>query len=335
VKVRYQRADDGGCGYYRLIWPCQALADQGHDVAQARPHVEPGTDVVVIQRPLRSVWADSVIPTLHASGIAVVVEIDDDFASIDPANAAWRHCHPRLNPTSNSHHLARAAAMADLVTVTTPALAQRYGGHGRVAVIPNYVPVAYLNHDPEPEEQLMLGWTGSTLTHPGDLTVARAGIRRALDEHPRAWGFRAVGGHDTLRELGIGGQIVEWTRTLPEYAAQYARLDAAVVPLKGSAFNEAKSWLKGLEAAALGVPFVASSTGPYRQLRDLGAGLVAESPGDWPRMLRRLLSSPALREDLTLAGRAAAVGLTVEGNAWRWLDAWATARAHYEQRTAA
>ena len=55
MKVAVFPSDDGGCGWYRLRWPAQALAAQGHDVVidppepsthQARPqpvrnHTEP------------------------------------------------------------------------------------------------------------------------------------------------------------------------------------------------------------------------------------------------------------------------------------------------------
>lgn len=331
MKIRYSPADEGGCGHYRLIWPAQHLATLGHDVARATPNVEPGTDVMIIQRPLRQTWAEDVIPTLQAHGIAVVVEIDDDFHAIDPENAAWRHCNPRFSPDSNYQHLGRAAALADLVTVTTPALADRYGSHGRVQVIPNYIPEWYLDVQPTRHGAQRLGWTGTPQTHPGDLEQARAGVREAL-EPALGWEFRAIGSDKTLTTLGIPGDVIPWQPTMAAYARAYAELSAAIIPLKPCAFNEAKSWLKGLEAAALGVPFVASSTGPYRAL---SAGLIADRPRDWTRALTRLLEDPAFRDEVTSIGKATAAELTIEGNSWRWIEAWATARATYKRRTLA
>lgn len=331
MKVRYSPADEGGCGHYRLIWPAQHLASLGHDVARATPNVEDGTDVIVIQRPLRRTWHEDVIPTLQAHGVAVVVEIDDDFHAIDPENQAWRSCNPRYSPDSNYQHLGRAAALADLVTVTTPALAARYGSHGRVTVIPNYVPALYLDVKPTRTGPKRLGWTGTPRTHPGDLEQARAGVRAAL-EPALGWEFRAIGSPDTLRVLGLPGDVTPWQPTMSAYARAYAELSAAIVPLKPSQFNEGKSWLKGLEAAALGVPFVASSTGPYRSL---GAGLIADKPRDWARALTSILEDDAFRQEVTDIGRATAAGLTVEGNSWQWIEAWATARANYKRRSVA
>lgn len=329
MKVRYQLADEGGCGMYRLHWPAQHLnTHDEHDIQRATPHVPPDVDVVVLQRPLRAHWI-GVIDQLHEHGIAVVVEIDDLFDQIDPQNAAWRHLQPRFSPDSNHRHLAHAARKADLVTVSTPALQRRYGG----VVIPNYIPARYLSIAPH-RPGCLIGWTGTPLTHPGDLDVARGGIRQALETHPE-WVFHAIGSRATLELLGIAGSSEPWQPEVLDYAERYGRLSAAVVPLQRSAFNEAKSWLKGLEAAALGVPFVATPTEQYRALHDLGAGLVAERPKDWIRQLTRLLGDARLREDLIGRGLDVARGLTVEGNAWRWAEAWQQARDNYETRRAA
>jgi glycosyltransferase involved in cell wall biosynthesis len=329
MKVRYSAADDGGCGHYRLIWPAQHLAAQGHDIAPATPHVDLDTDVVVIQRPLRKIWADTAIDQMHAAGIAVVVEIDDLFTAIDPQNAAWRPTQPRWNPDSNHRHLMRAAQKADLVTVSTPPLQAVYGGH----ILPNYIPETYLSIAPDRPGNL-LGWTGTPLTHPGDLDVARAGVQRAL-EHVPDWRFQAIGSRATLDTLGIIGDTLPWQDGMLEYANAYGRLSAAIVPLRRNPFNEAKSWLKGLEAAALGVPFVATPTGEYRALAAHGAGLLAEKPKDWIRTLRQLLTDGTLREQQLGAGLAVAKELTVERNAWRWAEAWEIARRNFEQRNTA
>lgn len=60
---------------------------------------------------------------------------------------------PTTNREQNGKWLGVAWERADLVTCSTPALAERYGKHGRVAILPNYVPASYLeiarhNHRP-------------------------------------------------------------------------------------------------------------------------------------------------------------------------------------------
>jgi hypothetical protein len=75
--------------------------------------------------------------------------------------------------------------------------------------------------------------------------------------------------------------------------------------------------------AAVGVPWVASPRPEYRRLREqLGVGLLAKDPGDWYRQLKLLTGDDALRADMSAKGRAAAADWTIEGNAWRWWEAW-------------
>ncbi len=119
---------------------------------------------------------------------------------------------------------------------------------------------------------------------------------------------------------------------LDQYPTVYAGLDAAIVPLQPNRFNEAKSWLKGLEAAALGVPFVASPTGPYQQLHDLGAGLLAVTPDDWNRHITNLMGSPQMRADIAGQGLAVAADWTIERRVDAWVDAWHHARTLHARR---
>lgn len=350
TRIHVHAADEGGCGHYRLIWPAEAAIAAGADVELIRPddaraqiecvssiealalsgkkvphrlrHV-PDADVVVLQRPLTDDLV-VVVELLKAAGIAVVVELDDDFAAIERNNSAWADVQPHLSPARNYRHLLRACELADLVTVSTPALAARYGRHGRVVVIPNHVPRRYLYITPAVHDELRVGWSGSTETHPNDLQAAGAGIARALGDRR----FHVIGdGVGVRRNLGLGRNVAHtsgWL-SLEQYPHGMAELDVGVVPLASTPFNEAKSWLKGLEFAAVGVPFVATPTQQYRELHELGAGRLAARPRDWERELRRLIDSPAARDDLAADGRDVAARLTIEANVDRWVDAWTSA----------
>ena len=98
MKVVVHPADDGGCGRYRMFWPAEALAAQGHDVTVRygddgkyrcvwQPSVfgdrivgidgDVEADVVVLQRPIRRHTYD-LMRALQARGVTVVAEIDDD-----------------------------------------------------------------------------------------------------------------------------------------------------------------------------------------------------------------------------------------------------------------
>lgn len=277
-----------------------------------------GADVVVFQRILAHERFETML-AVQAAGAAVVVEVDDDFHAIHPRNPAWKDTSPIHQQKHNRHWLKRACLEADLVTCTTPALAERYAPHGRVVVVPNCIPERYLAIQHPANEPPLVGWSGSVATHPGDLGVTGGVMQSVLDETGAR--FHVIGtGEGVARDLGLTEQPSRsgWV-PLDDYPTEFARLDVGLVPLKPSAFNEAKSWLKGLEMAALGVPFVASNTTPYRALSELGAGLLADTPGDWARSVRMLVKH---RDEEIEQGRELACRYTIEGNAWRWVEAW-------------
>lgn len=370
-RVMVLAADVGGCGHYRVGWPGEALQVAGFpvevvwpDEPRSRfellidrvasreagrpvtlpvfaPGAVPEADVVVLQRPLTGMLVN-VVRALQAAGVRVVVEVDDDFETIDPANIAHRSVSPRWSPDRNWQHLREVCRLADWVVVTTPALAARYGKHGRVSVVPNMVPRRYLYQRPSnPLDRFAVGWSGSIDTHPRDLQVTRGAVAQVLAE--RGLIFHLVGSGRRLVDDGTGRPVEvpedrvaaalrlpvgsTWAHTgrwltINEYPAGLAMLDVGIVPLAGGAFNEAKSWLKGLEMAAVGVPFVCSPTGPYRDLVAAGAGRVADHPREWRRELVRLIDDAEWRAEVAAAGRAAARGLVIEDHADRWWSAW-------------
>jgi len=356
VKVQVHPSDIGGCGHYRMIWPGHALANAGYEVEVVHPErpkpfdlemrdvlfpdgtlrptinrlvTVPDADVIVIQRPLRRLMAD-VIPFLQQAGVAVVVELDDDFAALSQRNSAWEMANGKVDLDRHWRHLLRACQLADRVTCTTPAIAARYADHGRVSVIPNYVPEEYLSIAARrPPGTPQLGWSGVLHTHPHDLLAARPAInslvRQGLAE------FTVVGSGEGVAEQLVIPSInaLGWA-PLPEYPERLQQIDVGVVPLELSAFNEAKSWLKGLEFAAVGVPFLASPTGPYRQLAALGIGTLCDSPKHWQAHAKRLLSSSShrLTEGALHRSRVRSNGLTVEERAGEWWAAWLLAANH-------
>lgn len=353
MRVQVFPADDGGCGFYRIREPAAALQAQGYDVTiregltaqwvddprTGRPNLvglEPvDADVVVLQRPLGRDLVEA-IPHLQAQGVAVVVEVDDDFGAIPPANISFRHVHPKANPDRNWDHLANACRMADFVTVTTPALAHRYGRHGRVAVVPNFVPERYLQVQARRSQYVTVGWTGSIQTHPGDLEVTRGAVARVVAETGAL--FRVVGtGIGVGERLGLDADPpgTGWVE-LEDYPAAMARVHVGVVPLADTAFNAAKSCLKAMEFAAVGVPVVMSPSPDNLRLHLKGIGIVARRPREWERALRSLITDEALREDMAARGRQAVAELTIEANAHRWWAAWEqAAETAAERRVAA
>lgn len=334
-------ADKAGCGHYRMIWPAEMLRKMGHDVHVFMPGEQDryrltivesnrgrtvtlnagvaDCDVMVIQRPLDWSWPQ-LIPQIQALGVRVVADLDDDIAAIRANHAVAHLAQPTVSPHQNHQHLIRALVKADAVTVSTPALAEHYGRRDTVTVIPNCVPDAFFKTKRPKNRVPVIGWTGSTATHPDDLRVLGSSVADVMRKHAAEW--RVVGdGYGVRALMGVEPVVVPYV-PLRRYPPEVARFDIGVVPLALHRFNQGKSWLKGLEMAACGVPFVASPTAPYQSLVEQGAGMLAERPKVWAAMLSRLLSDPDLRAEVADRGRGVARRWTFAEQAWRWEEAW-------------
>lgn len=341
MKVGIVFTRDDATAVYRCYFPGRVLFHQGNDVDikvdvqtffDASTHkpvdVDPQHDVVVFPRPLNREILE-LIPLLQARGVAVVVEIDDNTKRILPTHKSWKAFHPKHSLDYNWKIMEECASLADRVTCTTPALAEEFAPHGRVTVIPNYVPESYLSMRPEKERAI--GWGGAVDVHPGDLNVLGGSIVTVTKEFDLS--FRHIGTGDAQTPLGLSDDYFEQLTWQPitEYPLEVARFAVGVVPLQQNDFNAAKSWLKGIEYAALGVPFVASPTPEYNRLNALGAGLLAAKPREWQSKLKELVSNRERWLEVREAGIEVAQDLTYEKNAWRWMEAWEQALEHRKQ----
>lgn len=353
MKVVCYPADKGGCGFFRIIWPARLLAAAGHDVEIRPPenrglklrigpgdHVDDvldvdGVDVIVFQR-LTHQWMAEAVPLLRAKGIAVVVDVDDDLTTVHPRNPAYDSMHPRRSRLTVPHgqvsrhswqHLTAACRAATLVTVSTPALLERYARHGRGHVIYNHLPDPYFGvpHADSP----VIGWPAALASHPDDPSVVGGAIARLVAEGED---FRVVGDPTaTGAAFGLPGDPPGRTGVgLDDWPAAVAGdTGVGIAPLADTRFNAAKSWLKPLELSGLGVPWVASPRAEYVRLHERGAGVLADTPRRWYRELRRLVDNESLRAERAEEGRAVADGLRLSRNSWRWMEAWE--RAQREQ----
>jgi hypothetical protein len=355
MRIRFLPADEAGCCFYRMAEPARIAELEGHEVVvdntytigrdhdgsivaadqesrvidgqEMHPKIE--ADVIVMQRPAKK-ETQELIRLFQAQGQTVIVDVDDDFSCLHAQHPFHDHFNPALNGRVNWQNLHKACAMADLVTVTTPALADRYGAHGRVAVLPNCVPQSLLEKPRWDAGRLTLGWTGVAEIHPGDLAVTHGGVAEALKR--TGWRFRVVGKPDDVGEqLGIGQ--VEGTGFLgiDEWHSALGVLNVGIVPLGDTAFNAAKSYLKGIEFAARGVPFVASPLPEYEWLAEQGIGLLAPPRSrNWRAQLVRLMEDEPLRKEMAARGREiVAERHTYEGQGWKWQEAWDGARARH------
>lgn len=353
LRVHVMPADEHGCGAFRMKWPGEELARQGHDVTVVPPKdrdvrlriedetvrevVEPPEgwpDVMVFQR-LTHPWMAQAVPLLRQQGVAVVIDVDDDLAHIHPRNPAFEALHPRnarnFDPRTNHRphnwlNLAVACREATLVTVSTDALLAAYAAHGRGRVLHNVLPSYY--DQAEHTDSDVIGWPAALASHPDDPSACGGAIARLVNDDGAV--FRVIGpstGTGVAFGLRADAPGVTDDVTPAQWPQRVAELGVGIVPLADTRFNAAKSWLKGLEMSALGVPWVGSPRAEYRRLNALGAGVLADRPRTWYRELARLRTSESARTELAAKSREAVRALRFEHQAYRWMEAWTDAVA--------
>jgi hypothetical protein len=344
MRVYVYMADNHGCGWHRLGWASQYLADEGHDIVLVPPgdrkmHLQlrgdqpvsitmpDDCDVAVFQRVTNRYMAHA-LPLIRARGIAVVVDIDDDLMSIDPNNPAWHALHPRnegkvgANGEISHHswlHLNTAADSATLVTVSAPALARKYApDHSHV--IYNHLAEHY--YGVEHTDSEIIGWPAALMSHPNDPSAVGNALARLVNQYGAE--FIVTGDPKGVgRAFGLSsdpdGQDMTSVGGWPEAVA---KIGIGIAPLAETVFNRSKSWLKPLEMSALGVPWVGSALPEYVRLNNYGAGLIAANPKQWFKLLRDLRKSPDMRAEYAGKGHEVAELFRMKPNAYKWLEAW-------------
>ena len=297
----------GGAGWARIGQYVPYLREAGHNVHVGVLWERDGAmtiedmqgefsfpDVVILQRLMHDGIQNTIRRGISA-GQVVINDLDDWYFGLDPRNNAWKASHPKWNKEENTTFYAKNLTVSNYVTVSTPFLADKVKERFKAqsVLLPNTIDASRFTKV-EQSDTPTFGWTGSTGHRSGDIEVMRGVFERFMRDgsikmhhsghHPSAASFAS-----TLRIPE------EWVSTLPlattdDYPSLMV-MDVGLVPLNDLPFNHAKSDIKGLEYAAAGIPFIASSLPSYRSLYETwGTGFfLAKRPQDWVKATTKLL----------------------------------------------
>jgi glycosyltransferase involved in cell wall biosynthesis len=214
------------------------------------------------------------------------------------------------------YRAAMAACGAGIASTPHLAAAMRASGMTDVVVIENALDAETLRladdlrarHRP-PRDHVLITYGSGTKTHNADFLEAAVALLRLLRSRPDVR-LRIVGeltlppGFDT-----VGAQVEHLPPTpFAGYLALLAESDISLAPLENTPFNDAKSNIKFLEAAILGIPSVCSPRAHFTEivLNDQ-TGLLAEGDEGWFEALSRLAGDADLRRRIGQAAHQAAV----------------------------
>lgn len=251
----------------------------------------------------------------------------------------WEHGKNGYNVLENSHKrkiFERCLALADVITATTPTLAnlftekaREFGNDAKAYDLPNcldlrrWMPVEIKHQD------VRILWQGGA-SHQPDLKVIQEALEIVCKKFPQV--KLVFGGlHFPGITANIDPKQVEAYDNWTEYTAHPYRMalfgaDINVVPIENIYFNSFKSDIKVSEAAALGIPSVASNLTPYKEsiIHDK-TGLLADNTTDsWVKHLSALVKSETLRKGLGASARAwVEKNRDIKKEAHRWADVYA------------
>ncbi len=330
----------GGSGWYRIHLPALELEKNGFDVViseqvsvtdnglslidwrDGSQHHD--CEIIVMQRIMNDFGVD-LIKSANLAGQKVINDIDDWYWGLHPKNNAYKATDPKYNPDCNRNHYKESILASDLIISSTPFLHEKVSEWGCDSVIVRNS--VELDKWSVQDQNLkpVVGWVGSTMHRSGDLETLTGILspyleRNDLKFHHGGW---SEGAPHAAELMGV--DINRCTHTplcqIELYPQHFNFFDISLVPLNKIPFNEAKSFIKGIESAAAGKPFIAQNTSEYVFLyENYGIGRIAKKPKDWVKHLDELLDYD-LRVEESEKNRKAVEALDIKNTWVNWRDA--------------
>jgi hypothetical protein len=296
IIARYGRQGPQSSAFIRLIAPLTdaTVADRVRvTIGQASEPV-PACDVCIVQRTAfdSAGDVDRLIGRLGAFGAALVTDIDDAFRAMGtdhPEAAFYRPLVAALD---------RAVAASAQTWFSTGEASRAYAGIAHDPwLLPNALDPRLWRDWRAPQRSILEGdrvrmlYMG-TYTHDADWQRVRPALDRLHDERPGSFSLTLIGvAAETapapwLERLAPPGDAVGYPRFVRWLRSQ-GPFDLGLAPLADSAFNRAKSDVKLLDYAALGLLPVVEDSPAYRA--DRHAADIAVHARDWFAALSRIM----------------------------------------------
>ena len=268
VKVLFGIKNDGADAYFRAIAPASMMRYNGY-LAEARVPAMIDADEfdVLILQGHTTPEAELLARLFQEQGKPMIYDVDDLIEEMPPFWPDYDRYFNRGYAVWKSPLIFRKRLLerADLVTCTTPALAEQMLRYNeRVRVVPNCVLWADWDGLPPLERDFegpLVGWFG--LPHYwGTWRLIAEAVEQAVcenDAHLAILGYPEVIKLFSARLAArtFVDSLTRW-RNFGQMRQRIATFDVGIAWLEDTEFNRCKSPLKALQYGAAGVPVVAS-----------------------------------------------------------------------------
>lgn len=294
-----------GCTYYRQVLPA-SLLKKNNDVKIGTPLADPSAGIGVFQngeaffdaeisvfKLLMHGSVPKIIKQMQSLDKKIIIDIDDFHFGIEEDNIAFYGSNPHISPDNNRAFYEESIRYADRITVSTNFLANFYEKRCRdVLLVRNSIDCDRFYQVDQPEKPI-IGWLGGTLWRSGDIEMLREWLpnfsKKYKIEIHHAGHIPNDSEHFAVK-AGLKRVTTSPVSSMLEVPKLLQNFHIGLIPLKRGSFNESKSYLKGLEYAASGIPFVATPTEEYKLLNSAGVGRLAETADEWWFHCKELLN---------------------------------------------
>lgn len=280
-----------GVTYHRLAMPFAYIKEKDGfqiDFAITEPQIKElkstihKYDIVVMSRHLSDM---SLLDDIKAHNIKLIVDIDD-YWNIPKHNLAYQ-----FYKEFGKKAVLRCLNEADMVWTTTHQLTHKVSEiNSNVHILPNYIDTNEAQWKLKSEHPLTIGYVGGA-THIEDLKLIRGKMGKICKKYNCRFLF---GGYVPLDPISMEMEYIitdskhsrpDWfwfieSTNVLNYGKFYSHMDVMIAPLVYNNFNQYKSELKILEAAAYELPIVCSNVQPYTNHKD-NPGVVFVDGDNW------------------------------------------------------
>jgi hypothetical protein len=343
-------ADQGGCAFWRLIWPGNEMMSHNKAVVMSLyqmvtdPNFYRTIDVVRLQRQCTGPQVEmikhlrNISNSLKASGqkgFKIVYECDDLTIKQDIPN--FNACKIAFEDPQIEKNVKEILEMVDEFTVPSKFMKKRYSeyfNYNKISVIPNYAPKSWLDRGynlyqkvsqyRKNKKKPRIMYAGSSthfdiLNKMGGFDDFTHVVDYIIDDikNKKQYQWIFVGGFPAKLKPYIDDKTIEyhnWT-TVTQYPETLREANAQVMiaPLADNNFNKAKANIKLTEGGSLGMPVVAQNLDCYH-----GYKYLFNTGEEMMKQIKQILSSEATYQNAVEYARGYAEKYWLEDHLHEW-----------------
>ncbi len=324
------------CRKYRVDQKCELLGRLGfettvvnwHDASQCEAALTTHSAVIFYRVPA----AESVLRCIaRAKALRLTTYWEVDDLIFDPnaymANSSLKAVAATIQQAVLTGVPAYRAAMIacdeGIASTQTLAQAMRDAGVAKVHIVENALDAetvtkakAAITLKGKPDDFLRIVYGSGTNTHDEDFLEAADAIGACLQAYPHVK-LRIIGELNLPKQLARFGKRIERfsATSYPKYLQLMAACDIAIAPLEPTLFNDAKSNIKFIEAAVVGLPSVCSSRAEFVGIVEHGRnGMLADNRQSWFASLEALIVNKELRSGIAASAKDAVLARYSQDN---------------------